>query len=86
MSKKRLFTLYYNSGISEKHMKVLITMNETKNICTQHIIKLYTSLPQDVLDRSKNGQKKQLDRISKKGLSWPIKLWEAGTACRRLNQ
>lgn len=48
MSKKRLFTLYYNSGISEKQIKLLITINETKNICTQNIIKLHTFLPQDV--------------------------------------
>lgn len=89
MSKKRLLTLYYYSGISEKDMKLLIRRNETENICTQHIIKLlkfnkYTSLPQDILDRCKNGQQKQLDRISKKGLSWAIKVWEAGTASRRL--
>lgn len=45
-------------------MKLLITTNEKKNICTQYIIKLCTSLPQDVLDStSMNGLKKQLDRI-----------------------
>lgn len=64
MSKERLFALSYNTGISGQHMKLLITINEKKNICTQYIIKLCTSLPQDVLDiTNMNGLKKQLGRI-----------------------
>lgn len=61
---ERSYVLSYNTGISSQHMKLLITIKERKNICAQYIIKLSTSLPQDVLDIAiMNGLEKQLDRI-----------------------